>query len=289
MPGLTSAYFDLPGLRMHAVVAGPGDGPLLILLHGFPESWYSWRKQIGPLAEAGYRVIAPDQRGYNLSDKSPPYDLKTLVNDIVHLIQACGHEKAGVIGHDWGAAVGWGLAGGYPEWVRKLAILNVPHPIAMEHALRRGNLSQLLKSWYILYFQIPALSERSLKAFNFAAMRRMMNLSSRPGTFTAEDFKHYRSAWMQPGAIPAMLGWYRALLLRDGRSLRWARHLQRIPAPTLIIWGERDIALSVELAGQSVPFLAEGRLIRFPEATHWVHQEYPEEINRYLLAHFGPA
>jgi len=283
--GLTTTYFDLPGLRMHAAVAGPAGGPLLILLHGFPEFWYSWRNQIGPLAQAGYRVIAPDQRGYNLTDKTPPYDTRTLATDIVNLIKACGHEQACVAGHDWGAVVAWTLAGLYPERVKKLAILNVPHPRAMMKALLGGNLRQLLKSWYIYYFQIPGLPEMTLSWPHFANLRRMMKASSLPHTFTDADLDHYRDAWVQPGALSAMLGWYRSIFHRTpGRA---TPPIGRITAPTLILWGERDIALSIEVAEQSVAYLADGKLIRFPEATHWIHEDQPGEVTEALLKHFG--
>ena len=143
--GFTTEYFDLPDLRMHAAVAGPADGPLLILLHGFPEFWYSWRRQIEPLAQAGFRVVVPDQRGYNLTDKTLPYDTVTLSDDIINLIQACGHERAFVVGHDWGAAVAWTLAGLHPDRVQKLAILNVPHLAPMAKALLGGSFRQILK------------------------------------------------------------------------------------------------------------------------------------------------
>lgn len=283
--GFTTAYFDLPGLRMHAAVAGPADGPLLILLHGFPEFWYSWRRQIGPLAQAGFRVVAPDQRGYNLTDKTPPYDTATLSNDIVNLINACGHEQADVVGHDWGAAVAWTLAGLHPERVKCLAILNVPHPAAMAKALLGGNLRQIRKSWYIFYFQIPGLPEQALRWRDYQNLWRLVKSSGLPDTFPASDFTYYRQAWSQPGALPAMLGWYRAIFWQTAR--RSAPRLGRIIVPTLMLWGERDIALGVETAEESLSYLADGKLIRFPDATHWIHRDKPEEVTQHLLAHFA--
>ncbi len=285
-PLITPTYFDLPGLRLHAAVAGPADGPLVILLHGFPEFWFSWRHQITALAGAGFRVVAPDQRGYNLTAKTPPYDTGTLSQDIVHLIQACGRERACVAGHDWGAAVAWALAGRHPERVERLAILNVPHPAVMVRHLFGGNWRQLARSWYIYFFQIPGLPELVLTADRCRGLRNSLQRTSRPGTFTDADLEHYVAAWSQPGAVTAMLGWYRAAA-RAAFARRPLAPARRLPMPTVILWGERDIALGVELAEDSRPYLEQGRLVRYPEATHWVHQDLPHEVNAELLAHFG--
>jgi pimeloyl-ACP methyl ester carboxylesterase len=285
--GFSTAFFELPGLRMHAAVAGPHEGPLVILLHGFPEFWYSWRHQIGPLARAGFRVVAPDQRGYNLTDTTPPYDLATVTGDVANLIRACGRERACLAGHDWGAAVAWTLAALRPELVERVAVLNVPHPTVMRRALSGHNLRQLRRSWYILFFQLPRLPEWLLSRRNFARLRWLMRASSRRGTFTDEDMQRYREAWSRPSALSASIGWYRALartIVAGGRGAR----LGRVSVPTLILWGERDAALGVELAEQSAALLDRGTLVRFPEATHWVHEDLPEEITRRLLAHFDP-
>jgi pimeloyl-ACP methyl ester carboxylesterase len=287
--GFKTDYFTLPGLRMHAATAGPEDGPLVLLLHGFPEFWGSWRRQIGPLARAGYRVVAPDQRGYNLTDKTGPYDVLTLANDVVALMDLCSAPQVLLAGHDWGAAVAWVLAGRYPERVKKLAIVNLPHPAPMVRALRGRILRQTLMSWYIFFFQIPRLPEWLLSRNDFAAMRRMMRASAMPGTFSEEDLDHYRDTWARPGALTAMIGWYRALLQQSpkgGDTRRLA--LSRIPMPTLMLWGERDPALHVDLAVESLRWLDQGRLIRFPQATHWLHEDLPGEVTRLLMEHFAP-
>lgn len=283
-PQLT--YFDLPGLRLHAAVAGPEDGPLVVLLHGFPEFWYSWRRQIPALACAGYRVVAPDQRGYNLTAKTPPYDTGTLSRDIVNVIAACGRERAFVAGHDWGAAVAWALAAAHPERVAKLAILNVPHPAVMTRNLFGGNWRQLRRSWYIFFFQIPGLPEQMLSANAYRGLRGTLKRTSRPGTYSGDDLDQYVTAWSQPGALSAMLGWYREAARATLRRRPFARR-GRITPPTVILWGEQDTALGVELAEQSLNYIEQGRLVRFPEATHWVHQEFPDEVNQHLLEHFG--
>ena len=284
--GFSTAWFDLPGLRMHAAVAGPEDAPLVILLHGFPEFWYSWRRQIGPLVDAGYRVIVPDQRGYNLTEKTPPYSLPVLVGDIVNLLDACGREQVFLAGHDWGAMVAWVLAGLYPERVRRLAILNVPHPDVMFRALWGGSLRQLFRSWYIFFFQIPGLPETLLGRADHAAMVNMLRRSSLPGTFTPEELSFYREAWGQPGALSAMIGWYRQLV-RSALRFAYRDFAFRVQMPTCILWGEQDAALGVELAEQSLNWLDRGNLVRFPEATHWVHQDIPDTVTLQMLEHFS--
>ncbi|MEP7359318.1 MAG: alpha/beta hydrolase, partial [Anaerolineales bacterium] len=246
--GFATAYFDLPGLRMHAAVAGPAGGRLVILLHGFPEFWYGWQHSIGALASAGFRVIAPDQRGYNLTEKQPPFDLRTLADDILHLMDAAGYVSAHIAGHDWGGAVAWGLAGWHPDRVERLVIANLPHPLALASALRHLNLRQYLRSWYIALFQIPRLPEWLLGRGDFAVLRQLRHATTRPEAFTEEDIERYASAWAQPGALAAMLGWYRAAG-RSGRQVMATRaDFETIHPPTRILWGARDVALGVELA-----------------------------------------
>ena len=284
--GFSTAWFDLPGLRMHAAAAGPEDAPLVILLHGFPEFWYSWRRQIGPLVSSGYRVIVPDQRGYNLTEKTPPYNLPVLVGDIVNLLDICGSEQVYLVGHDWGAMVAWMLAGLYPERVRRLVILNVPHPDALSRALWGGNLRQLLRSWYIFFFQIPGLPEKLLGRRDHAVMERMLQRSSNPGTFEPQDLLFYREAWSQPGALSAMIGWYRQMF-RSAVQFAHRDYGFRVQTPTRILWGEQDTALGVELAEQSLVWLDQGDLVRFPDATHWIHQDLPDIVNQQILEHFS--
>jgi pimeloyl-ACP methyl ester carboxylesterase len=283
--GFTTAWFDLPGLRLHAATAGPPDGPLVLLLHGWPEFWYSWRRQLTDLAAAGYRVVAPDQRGYNLSDKTPPFDIFTLAQDAAALIAACGREHAFVAGHDWGALVAWALAVLHPEKVEKLAIFNVPHPALMVGGLRTAGLRQVLKSYYVYLFQVPRLPEQLMSRDEYAFLRRLLRTTSNRGTFTRNDLDIYAEAWSQPGALSASLGWYRALC---PLAFSEKRHqlAQKVAAPTLIQWGERDVALDVGLAVKSLDWCAQGQLIRYPTATHWVHEDLPREINHRLSLFF---
>jgi epoxide hydrolase 4 len=281
MDFLTSTYIETNGIRLHAMTAGPEDGEPVILLHGFPEFWYSWRKQIQPLADAGFRVLAPDQRGYNLSDKPPGirnYQLDRLVKDIVGLIDHLGVEKVSLIGHDWGAAVAWTLAIQYPEKLNRLVILNVPHP-GIRKSIIKVIPKQVLKSWYIGFFQIPFLPEYLLRANNWAAAGRALVKSSRPGTYNLVDLQKYREAWSEGSAITSMLNWYRAMLRFPSAGLSGAR----ITIPVRMLWGVHDVALSRELAAHSIDLCEDGRLTYFENATHWVHQEEPEEVNRLII------
>lgn len=285
--GFKTHYFDLPGLRMHAATAGPEDGPLLILLHGFPDFWYGWRHHMGPFALAGYRVVAPDQRGYNLTDKTPPYNLATTVADIEQLMQACGREEAYVVGHDWGAFVAWGLAAAAPQKVKRLGILNVPHPGATLRVIQSFNLRQLFRSWYMFYFQIPWLPEVMVGANNFAAMRQAVRASALPNTFGDDVMPAYLTAWGQPGALSAMLGWYRALFQKSLGSPADRQLAQtRVTPPTLILWGDADTALETSLADDSLTWCDHGRIVHFPNNTHWLVEENHAEVTRLLLEHF---
>lgn len=182
-------FLDVDGLRLHVMLAGPADGPLVVLLHGFPEFWYGWRKQIAPLAEAGFRVMAPDQRGYNTSDKPAgvsAYRLDALASDVVGLMDAVGRESAVIIGHDWGAAVGWWTALRYPRRIARLAVLNVPHPVVLLEHLRR-DFRQMLKSSYMAAFQIPALPEALMRIGGGRPMFASVRRTGRPDAFDEKE------------------------------------------------------------------------------------------------------
>ncbi len=268
-------------IKLHVVQAGPVDGPLIILLHGFPEFWYGWKHQIEPLAAAGYRVWVPDQRGYNLSDKPDgigAYTIDTLAADVVGLIDAAGVEKAVVVGHDWGAAVAWWTAATNPERVERLVVLNVPHPAVMKWFASR-DIGQMTKSWYIGFFQLPFLPEALARLGNWAMMARTLRSSSRPGTFADADLANYKTAWSQPGAFRAMVNWYRAALQRPpARSTRI-----RITMPTLLIWGVRDRFLKREMVQPSIDLCDNGRVVFFENATHWVQHEEADRVTELIV------
>ena len=273
----------LPHLSLHVAEAGPEDGPPTILLHGFPEFWYGWRHQIGPLAGAGFRLIVPDQRGYNLSDKPAgiaAYHLDALANDIVALADACGASTIRLVGHDWGGLVAWWTASLYPERIDRLAILNAPHPAVVGDYMRRHP-GQWLRSVYVGLFQLPRLPERVLAADRCRALRQGLVRTSRPGAFTRADLDRYVEAWRQPGAMTAMLNWYRALV-------QLARtEPPRVRVPTLILWGKRDNALQAGLAEASLAFCDTGRIRWYPQASHWLAHEEPDAVSADLAGFLG--
>jgi len=277
------------GVNLHVVFAGPHDGKPVILLHGFPEFWRGWSKQIEPLANAGYRVIVPDQRGYNLSDKPKgvaAYHIDTLARDITGLMDTLGYEKGFIVGHDWGAAVAWHLATYYAHRVEKLGILNVPHPVVMLRTLRKS-MEQLRKSWYMFFFQIPWLPEWGLGRNNAQGASDLLKNSAKPGTFSDEDLVHYRQAWTQPGALTAMINWYRSLIRTGLRNIsKPGPKTPLISVPTLMLWGLQDVALGQEMAQPSIDLCAQGNLIFLDQATHWVQHDEPEKVADYLLEFF---
>ena len=279
-------YADLGDVRLHYVEVGAG--PLVVLLHGFPEYSGSWQHQWGALAAAGYRVVAPDMRGYNLSSKPRrvrAYDADYLARDVARLIRHCGEERAAaVVGHDWGGGAAWVFAMRYPAILERLAILNVPHPLRMLDGLR--TLRQLRKSWYIFFFQLPWLPEAWLRAGNYAALRLPFRRDPvRPGAFTDTDLDGIVEAMARPGALTATINYYRAFLrkgLREG-----TRTIRRIDCPVLVIWGEQDRYLGAELAEPPRRWVPHARVVRLPDASHFVQNDRPDDVNALLLEFLG--
>jgi epoxide hydrolase 4 len=273
------------GIELHVVLAGPADGVPVVLLHGFPEFWYGWRHQIGPLAQAGYRVIVPDLRGYNFSSKprSPRHYLPELLQaDVLGLMDQLQAPQAHVIGHDWGGLIGWWLAEAHPQRLRRLVILNAPHPGAFQRVFLRRP-TQQLRSSYMLWLQPPLLPELVLRQGDFWLMAQSLVRTCRPGTFTEAELVHYREAWSQAGALTAMLAWYRAIPFYAARPASGVR----VRVPTLILWGERDLALSRTLAAESLAKCDTGRLERLSQAGHWLHHEEAVAVNRRLVEFLG--
>lgn len=273
------------GVRLHYVEAG--EGPLVVMLHGFPEFWYSWRHQIPAIAAAGYRVVAPDMRGYNLSSKPQSvqeYETAKLAGDIAGLILSLGEDKAFVVGHDWGAIVAYTVAMRHPELVERLAILNVPHPARMMEGLRSPK--QLRKSWYMFFFQIPKLPEHLIARDDFSFAKRSLRADSK-GAFSDEDLERYVEAWSQPGALTGMINYYRATMRRSPKKTMSS--MRPIEAKTLVIWGMRDRHIGSELAEPPKEWVPDVRVERIEEATHWVQHDASERVNELLVGFFGDA
>lgn len=269
-------------IRLHITQAGPKSGPVLIFLHGFPEFWYSWRHQISYFANRGYRVIVPDQRGYHLSDKPAAvsdYRIPVLAQDVLEILQAEGIDQAEMlVGHDWGGALSWYLAEHHGTHFKRVAILNVPHPLTMRREILTS-WSQLKKSWYILLFQLPGIPERLLMKDECFALTTMMQKTAPKHTFSKADLQKYVEAWQQPHAIKSMLNWYRAAI-RYPPQMRQ----QRITIPLLLIWGMKDHALNSIMAAPSLLTCENSRLVEIPEASHWVQNDSPDEVNGALTA-----
>ncbi|WP_437994749.1 alpha/beta fold hydrolase [Sorangium sp. So ce185] len=279
---LSHRFTERSGVRLHYVEAG--EGPLVVLLHGFPELWYSWRHQIPALVEAGYRVIAPDMRGYNLSDKPRgvgAYAIDELTADVAALIEASGAERAAaVVGHDWGGGVAWAFAMRYPALLERLVILNCPHPQKLLAGFRTAR--QLRKSWYMFFFQLPRVPELIAQRSGYALLREALkNDPQRPGALSDDDLARYVASWSQPGALTATINYYRAMF-RPG-SLRGLSKPARVDVPVLVIWGEHDRYLGAELAAPDPELVPNARLARIPDASHGVLYDRPERVNQLLL------
>jgi pimeloyl-ACP methyl ester carboxylesterase len=268
------------GVRLHYVEQG--QGPLVVLLHGFPEFWYSWRHQIPTLAEAGFRVIAPDQRGYNTSEKPRgvrSYRVEHLVDDVAALIQHAGESRATVVGHDWGGAVAWAVPMLRPEVVDKLIVLNAPHPQAYNRELRRFR--QLLRSWYVFFFQLPWLPEAGIRFRHYRLIERTMTREpKRPGAFSEDDIAAYKQALAQPGALSAGINYYRAAVRRNPFA---SSMLRQIDTPTLLIWGEEDPYLGIRLTEGLQQWVPKIRVERIPNASHWVQIDAAERVNELMI------
>ena len=266
---------------MHVVVAGSEINPLIILLHGFPECWRSWKKQILTLSQKGFFVVVPDQRGYNTSSKPAnirDYDIDNLAKDVLGLIKYFKKKTACLIGHDWGGMVSWHIALHYPKYIDKLIIMNAPHPSAMRKYLKR-NIRQFFRSWYMLFFQIPLFPEKFLSLGHNAFLMHTLVNSSKPNAFSHYDLNYYRNMWSLSNCLPSMLNWYRASSLHKPK--RTASRF--IFVPTLLIWGLKDKFLGPELLYSSIHYCKNIKPVILANATHWVQHEEFELINKHIL------
>jgi len=273
------------GIGFHVASCGDGNR-LALLLHGFPECWYSWRLQMPLLAALGYRVWAPDLRGYGDSDRPPrmqDYAIEKLLDDVAGLIEASGCERVLLVGHDWGAAIAWYFAMRRPEMLERLVIMNVPHPVPFQKALRTWK--QLRRSWYASFFQLPRLPEAALRAGNYRAIREAFVSSAiDKSRFPAEVVRVYRDAAAQPGALTAMLNYYRAIVRGGGGERQRKLGFPVIDVPTLMLWGLEDVALTVETTHGTEEYVSDLTLRYLPGVSHWVQQEAPETVNAMLSA-----
>ncbi len=282
-PLIRFSFITANGVTLHCAEAGPDQGPLVVLLHGFPEFWFGWREYFQPLAAHGFRVVAPDQRGYNLSSKpeSPEaYRLDDLAGDIFGLADVLGRDRFHVVGHDWGAAVAWTMAGLAPRRLLSAAMLQAPHPAIWLNAMRKDP-DQRHRSRYVQILRLPWLSEMTLKIGNYSSLARAFRTTIRRDAFTPEILDSYREAWRQPGALTGMLNWYRALFVAE----------PRIPAPrslippTLVLWGDRDDFAVPRLADDSAALCKNARVRHLPQATHWIIHDAPGVVRDALLDH----
>ena len=274
------------GVSLHIVEAGAPGGPLLLLLHGFPEFWWAWRHQITPFAEAGYHVVVPDMRGYNTSEAPrdvSAYVLDTLAADVVAIADAYGAPRFHLVGHDWGAVIGWWVASRYPQRLGRVVLMDGPHPdVLARQGLRHP--TQALRSTYVAFFQLPWVPEATLGAFNYAALRTTMQASAKPHAFAPGDLDAYVEAWSHPGSLTAMLNYYRAL-----RERKKPEHAARLTMPTLILWASDDRFLERHVAEAGLALCDDGRLEFVEGASHWLHLEQPERINRRIVEFLGGA
>lgn len=265
------------GIRLHYVTAG--SGPLMLMLHGFPEFWYSWRYQI-PVFAQHYRVVALDLRGYNDSDKPPEtsaYVMDELLKDVVGVIRGLGYNHCILVGHDWGGAIAWYLAEAYPDLVERLIVMNIPHPAKFLEGLRSPQ--QLLRSWYIFGFQLPFLPEWGFQWNNYQAIANaFVNMAVNKQTFSPADLEAYKNAAAKPGALTSAINYYRNAIPSFLRFKTW----NVLEIPTLMIWGEQDTALGKELTYGTEAYVKNLTLHYIPNCSHWVQQEQPELVNQYM-------
>jgi pimeloyl-ACP methyl ester carboxylesterase len=279
------SFVEANGVTLHCASSGPPDGPLVVLLHGFPEFWFAWRDYFQPLAERGFRGVAPDQRGYNLSSKPDGVDAYRLGHaaaDAFAVASALGRERFHVVGHDWGAAVVWLMAGLEPRRLLSATMIQAPHPAIWLKAMRENPMQlHLHASRYVQFVRMPWLSEMSLKLGDFAGLAWAFRSSARPEAFSPDVLDLYREAWRRPGALAAMLKWHRALFV-DDLAIPAPKGLK---PPTLMIWGEKDAFTVPKLIEASLALCANARLRRLPQATHWSIHDQPEVVRDALLDH----
>ncbi len=275
-------YIITNGVKLHYVTQG--EGPLMLMLHGFPEFWYSWRHQIPEFAK-NFKVVAVDLRGYNDSDKpkeQSAYVIDEFIKDVEGIIKGLGYEKCVLVAHDWGGAIAWCFAYAHPEMVERLIILNAPHPAKLGEGLR--NPQQLFRSSYIFFFQLPWLPELVLQAADYQFIENAFKgMAVDKSAFTQADINAYKDAAAKRGAMTAMLNYYRNIFQDKFLNKKWGI----LEVPTLIIWGENDTALGKELTYGLEAYVRDLQIKYIPSCSHWVQQERPELVNEYMREYLG--
>ena len=279
---LTESFVQLDEVRLHTVSLGPEDGELVIMLHGFPEYWYSWRHQLPFLASRGYKAVAVDLRGFNLSSKPQElssYRSETVARDISQLVTSLGREDAHIVGHDWGSAVAWIFAMRYSAQLKSLSILNLPHPLRMVEGFKHWE--QIKKSWYIGFFQLPFLPEKFLKYDNHWVLRWLMkNDPVQPDVFSEEDIEKFIHAFEGQDAWRSTIAYYRALRYEKLWSIE--HRMEVIESPTLVLWGKQDRFLDHNFAEPPRHWVPNHQLFFHEEASHWLQQDQPQWVNEHL-------
>lgn len=277
---LKHGFIKTNGVNLHYL--SQGEGKLMLMLHGFPEFWYSWRHQIAEFAQ-DYHVVAIDMRGYNDSDKPESlfaYKMSELIADVKGVINGLDYEDCILVAHDWGGAIAWNFAYEHPEMVEKLIVMNLPHPAKFIAGLKTW--SQLQKSWYIFFFQLPFLPELIFQANNYQAIASaFIDMAINKSAFSPEDLSAYKKAAAKPGALNAMINYYRANfnIPSDNNN---AKNYGVLDIPTLMIWGEEDTALGKELTYGTEDYVKDLKLKYIPNCSHWVQQEQPKLVNQYM-------
>jgi epoxide hydrolase 4 len=275
---MTDRFDHLNGIKLHSYEQGVAGNNIIIFLHGFPEYGGAWQKQLNFMAQNGYYAIAPDQRGYNLSSKCKEvkaYLIDHLIADILALINKLTTNQVTLVGHDWGGAVAWELTIRFPDLLNRLVIMNMPHPAVMAQTLK-SNPKQIRKSWYMGLFQFPVLPELICRSRNYKLLEHSLTSTSNKTTFSEEEIANYKNAWRQPGALTSMINWYRAAKYYSSKDII-------INIPTLIIWGKNDHFLNAGMAQSSIERCTNGKLVMMNDATHWLHHEKPDQVNRLIL------
>lgn len=275
---MKESLVETNGIHLNVLEAGDPKGEPILFLHGFPEFAAAWRSQIEFFAGLGYFVLAPDQRGYNTSDKPRgiwSYRLDKLAADILGILEAKGIQKVNLVAHDWGAGVAYMFANLYGDRLKKLVILNLPHPVVMRDFLLKNH-EQRKKSYYIFWFQLPFVAIWAMKANNFQRLWDQLEKTSVPGTFSEQDRGKYVEAWSKPRALSAMVNWYRAAILMPPKIPKDIR----IHVPTMLLWGEKDPYLGQAMGKATMPLIDDGTWKSFPDLTHWLAHEKPDMISR---------